>query len=387
MGANVNTGKGSGLGTRGNLESPKPVTFSAIVPPDESPKDAELRRQMIEYNMRDIGSVVAEIDIEEEGSDSWSDGLNDEDDDEGDDEEEDNDNYGDEEDDSQHDGSTDEDEDTFGRSKRRVLNDKYMKEMLSLEKKLNSMTLQNIGPGSSVSKSAKVDVKDEEMDRNDQNNDAHQDAKIPEEVRFASKLDIQDSSSPATSQILDSHSGKSGSHPFQVPITERAPSGEPKVPQSTKKASRFKNARSGLLAEDSKFNRRPATTTPSTGSKAPTSSAGVVEGLRTPTTTPAVASVPSSSPQPPSGAHSATIVERPYSSTSSTAPTEPDDLDSALLQQQVATEYHIMRNRMIHRQGGFLASAAEEANDGRVDLEEEGEKKVSRFKAAKVRMR
>ncbi|MCJ1462986.1 hypothetical protein MMC07_001590 [Pseudocyphellaria aurata] len=381
MGENVNTGKGFGLEPRRNSEAPKADVFSAIVPTGESPKDAELRRQMIEYNMREIGSVVAEIDIEEEGSDSWSEGLKDEDDDEEDDGEEENSDYGEEEDDSQPDGSTDEDEDAFGRSKRRVLDNKYVKEMLALEKKLNSMTMRNTGPGSSRSKSAKVDVKD------DQNNDAHQDAKVPKEVRFASKLDIQDQSSPASSQTLDSHSGSSGIRPLQAPITERAPSGEPRVPQSTKRVSRFKNARSGSSAEDSKVN-SPAATSPGTGLKAPTSSADAVKGDRTTKNTPAVTPVPSSSPQPPSGAHASTIIERPYSSTSSTAPTEPDNLDSALLQQQVTTEYHNMRNRMIQRQGGFLASAAEEANDGRVELDEEGgEKKVSRFKAAKLRMR
>lgn len=387
MRANVNPTIGSGLDARSNSKAPRAEPFSAIVPAEESPRDAELRRQMIQYNMRDVGSVVAEIDVEEEGSESWSEGT--EADDDEDDEEEDNDYYGEEEEESQNGSSTDEDEDKFGRSKRRVLDDKYVKEMLALEKKLKSTTLRNIGPESRVSKSVKVDLKNEEVDRNEQKNKAHQDAKIPpaKEVRFASKLDIQDSSSPATSQGLDTHSGKNRRRPFESPINERAPSGEPsKAPQSTKKVSLFKHGRNGLSADDSKLSGHPASTLAGEGSKALMGSIGIERSLAESTSTPAVA-IQSSPPKPPSGPHAAKVIERPYSSTSTTAPPEPDDLDPSLLQQQVASEYHNMRNRMIQRQGGFLASAEEEANDGAVELEDGGERKVSRFKAAKLRMR
>lgn len=386
MGANVNPTKGPGLDERSNSKTPRAEPFSAIVPSEESPRDAELRRQMIQYNMRDVGSVVAEIDLEEEGSESWSEGM--EADDDEDDEEEDNDYYDEEEEDSQNGSSTDEDEDKFGRSKRRILDDKYVKEMLALEKKLNSTTLRNIGPESRVSKSVKVDLKNEEVDRNEERNNAHQDAKIPpiKEVRFASTLDVQDSSSPATSQSLATKSSKSRRRPFESPINERAPSGEPSKASQSTKVSLFKHGRNGLSAEDSKLSSHPASTLAGEGSKAPMGSIGVERGLAESTSTPAVA-IQSSPPKPPSGPHAAKVIERPYSSTSTTAPSEPDDLDPSLLQQQVASEYHNMRNRMIQRQGGFLASAEEEANDGVVELEDGGERKVSRFKAAKLRMR
>lgn len=385
MGAKLDPNQGPILEAGGNLKAPKTEPFSAIVPSEEPPRDAELRREMIEYNMRDIGSVVAEIDLEEEGYEPWLEGGEAEDDEEDEDED---DNYGDEEEYSEHGSSTDEDEDEFGRSKRRVLDDKYLKEMRALEKKLNSMTLRNIGPESRASKSVKVDLENEEVDRIEQN-DAHQDAKIrpTKEVRFASKLDIQESPSPATSQIFDKHGDKGETRPFKSSISERAPSGESsKSLESTKKVSRFKNGRNGLSAEDPKLRNCPAATLPGSASKAPIISIGTESSLLKSTSTPAVAPTPLSSPQTPSGPHAAKIIERPYSSTSTTAPPEPDDLDPVLLQQQVATEYRNMRNRMIQRQGGFLASAAEEANDGAVELEEGGERKVSRFKAAKLRM-
>ena len=341
---------------------------------------------MIQYNMRDVGSVVAEIDLEDEDSEPWSEEGEEED--EGEDGD---DNYGEEEEDSQHGNSTDEDEeDEFGRSKRRVLDDKYLKEMLALEKKLNSMTLRNIGSEPRASKSVKVGLKNEDLDRKEQNNNAHQDAKIlpTKEVRFARKWDIQDSSSPATSQIVDSQSDRIRKRSFQSLVNERAPLGEPsKASQSAKSVSRFKNERTGPSAEDTKLYSRPLATVPVTSSEAPMSSTGIKRSLHTAQATTADAPIPLSPPQPPSGPHAATIIERPYSSMPTMAPPEPDDLDPSLLQQQVATEYHNMRNRMIQRQGGFLTSALEEENEGSVELEAEGgERKVSRFRAAKLRM-
>ena len=391
MGANVNTTKDPRSEPRGKSKTPKTEPFSAIVPVEESTRDAELRRQMLEYNMRDIGSVVAEINLEEQGSESWSEGEDDDEDDGsnyGEEEKDDSDDYRGDEKNSQHGSDTDEDEDEdqFGRSTRRVLDDKYVKEMQALEKKLNSMTLRNIGPESRVSKLLQVDLENEKVDRNKQNNNAQKDAKAPstKEVRFASELDIQDSSSPASSRIIDSHSSKK--RPLQSPRNEQVVSGESSKALQSTKVSRFKNERIGLAADDSKLSNRPTATSPGTGSKGTMSAAGVEKRLPKPKSTSAFESIVSSPPQPPSGPHAATVIERPYSSTSTKAPIEPDDLDPSLLQQQVATEYHSMRNRMIQRQGGFLASAAEEANHGRIELEDGEERKVSRFKAAKLRM-
>ena len=61
---------------------------------------------------------------------------------------------------------------------------------------------------------------------------------------------------------------------------------------------------------------------------------------------------------------------------------EPDEMDPQLLHQEVATEYHRMRNRMIQRQGGFMME--EESKIIPLTEEEGGPKKVSRFKAARL---
>lgn len=61
---------------------------------------------------------------------------------------------------------------------------------------------------------------------------------------------------------------------------------------------------------------------------------------------------------------------------------EPDNMDSNLLHQEAATEYHKMRNLMIHRQGGFMKE--DESEIVPLTEEEGGPKKMSRFKAARL---
>jgi unconventional prefoldin RPB5 interactor 1 len=63
-------------------------------------------------------------------------------------------------------------------------------------------------------------------------------------------------------------------------------------------------------------------------------------------------------------------------------PAEPDEMDPYLLHQEVATEYHKMRNTMIQRQGGFVKE--EESEIVPFTEEEGGPRKMSRFKAARL---
>ncbi|KAK4692476.1 hypothetical protein P7C71_g4739, partial [Lecanoromycetidae sp. Uapishka_2] len=103
-----------------NTEIPKvKKPFDPIIPANESPEDAALRRQMIQYNMDEVGAVVAELDLDEDNdsADEYS------------------------EDGSDENSSVEEDEDQFGRTKRRVLDDGYRAQMEALQKKLT-----NIGP-------------------------------------------------------------------------------------------------------------------------------------------------------------------------------------------------------------------------------------------------
>ena len=65
-----------------------------------------------------------------------------------------------------------------------------------------------------------------------------------------------------------------------------------------------------------------------------------------------------------------------------TAMADPDELDPQLLHQEVATEYHKIRNRMVQKQGGFLQE--DESEIVPFTEEEGGPKKISRFKAARL---
>ena len=248
-----------------------------VIPSNESPEDAALRRQMIQYNMSEVNNIVAEMNLDDEASDaSYSDTDSEK---------------------TLDDASLDEDEDSFGRTKRRMLSDEYLAEMRALEQKLNAKALQNVGPNPTADPSTVTSSheREEQPPMQPTTNSVQTPQKPPatKGVRFAEKLDIQPS----------------------LPPPARSPP-PPTPPQSTKPI------------------------------------------------------------------HSSKIIERPYSPTPNPTPSGPDDLDPALLQQQVKTEYNRMRNRMIQRQGGFTAQ--EDGAEVPLTEEEGGPRKMSRFKAARL---
>ncbi len=81
---------------------------------------------MIQYNLSEVNNIVAEMNLDDEASDASNSDASSED--------------------IPDDSSLDEDEDKFGRTKRRVLSDEYLAEMRALEQKLNAKAIQNIGP-------------------------------------------------------------------------------------------------------------------------------------------------------------------------------------------------------------------------------------------------
>lgn len=259
-------------------EPPKEETLrrQPVIPANESAEDAALRRQMIQYSMSEVNNIVAEMNLDDEASNaSYSDAGSEE---------------------VPDDSSLDEDEDKFGRTKRRVLSDDYLAEMRALEQKLNAKAIQNVGPNAPLEASTLAsDHEIEEQTPMQSKSNSATNPPATKAVRFAEELDIQ------------------------------SPPSQPALP--------------------------PA---------------------------------PTQTPQPPpkpKPTHSNTIIERPYTTTS-THPPEPDEYDPALLQQQVRTEYHELRNRMIQRQGGFT----DPGDRAEVPLSEAegGPKKMSRFKAARL---
>ena len=350
-----------------DLESP-------IIPADDSPEDAALRRQMLEYNINEVGAVVAEIELDED-DESLSDAS-----------------YTDDEgEDSSDAGSRVEDEDEYGRTTRLVLGDVYFEEMRALEKKLNASAIQNVGPHANGIPSPVIEkvINSASGDDSSEGPSSHPSrSSISKGVRFAEELDIQE----ATPKDQRHGIAKPVSRTIEDTIVERITpvDGSTEPAAAPKKVSRFKRAIAGdhttsspkvasnVPVADNIVERKPSKISASS------KSISTRYHLRDETAFTALDSTREVPTGPPNRTHAPTVIERPYSATAET-PTavEPDGLDPTLLHQQVASEYHRMRNRMIQRQGGFLATDEEKAETPLTE-EEGGAPKISRFKAARL---
>ncbi|KAJ4298997.1 hypothetical protein N0V90_004241 [Kalmusia sp. IMI 367209] len=307
------------------------ILSKAVVPDTDSAEEAALRREMIQYGLSEVNDVVAELDLEDE---------DDEDD-------------FDEEYDSDEDS---EEEDKFGRSTRRVLDDDYLKQMQDLEKKLNARMVENLGPSSALideagdARTLRVRKDDEfEQSMSTAFPGSVEDSAAKKGVRFADDIDISDAPPPPAEPSV----------PIKLPptmsdtIIERAPSvpQPPSLPSRAARVSRFKSARA--------------------------TSNGPPPMLPSP-------AVPEPPPVPtgPSGRVLATKVSEHIAYTSE--PQAPDEFDPVMHDREIQAEYHKLRNKMVQQQGGFK-STEEDDEDAFVEERNGKTKKVSRFKAAKLK--
>ena len=153
----------------------RPIDFhSPHVPVDESPEDAAMRRQMLQYNMQEVGAVVAELDLEEDDSEGFSS----------------------EEDELELDSATD-DEDKYGRTTTRVISDEYRQKMLDMERRLNAQMMQNVGPeyttateNDARAKQTGVPTAMQQNDDNLHKLEPPKESRDTKSVRFAGNLDI-----------------------------------------------------------------------------------------------------------------------------------------------------------------------------------------------------
>lgn len=331
-----------------------------VIPSGESEEDARMRSEMLAYGMSEIGSVVAELELES-GSE-WD------------------------EDDYTDDEITD-DEDQYGRSTRKVVDEDIHKRMRELEEKLGVRGMINMGstPSADISIEktepeagiAQIKITQEAVDaqaklaKEEELAAAKSDKKENKKkgVRFSEDLDI----SPAPdAQPLALPSRPKVTAPVVVPapisdiVERKAPAAvAPPAAPAPKKMSRFKAAR-GAGPSPAFIPPTPVFTSARSDREVPTG--------------------------PANATLASTVVERDSSPSSNVA--EPDELDPALLQQEAATEYHKLRNKMIMKEGGFSKKPLGERvdKDGTI-LEEEQEylvdadgqpKKLSRFMAARL---
>ncbi|KAF2438111.1 hypothetical protein P171DRAFT_437193 [Karstenula rhodostoma CBS 690.94] len=305
----------------------------AIVPDTDTPEEAALRQEMLQYGLSEVNDVVAELNLETDDEHME------------DDYDEDYDGY---------DSEISEEEDKFGRSTRRVLSDDYVQEMRELEKKLNARMLENVGPNSELLEKAgdarTLRVRNDDEFEQTITTATPSDASTSKKgVRFAGDAAIPDAPQPAAQPSV----------PIKLPptisetIVERAPS----VPQSPSasikpaKQSRFKSAR--------------ATT----------------NGPPAFLPTPAVPEPPPVPTGPKGSILASTVAEHtPHPS----EPQVPDELDPVIHNREITAEYHKLRNKMIQQQGGFNPTEEDEL-DPLVEERNGQTKRVSRFKAAKLK--
>jgi len=316
----------------------------AVIPEDESLEDAQRRREMLAYSMNEIGPIVAELELEEGNSDDDFDDVDELDDEElglegamGED-------------------TSDEEEDEFGRTTKKVVSDDYRQQMLDLEKQLQERIIGNLGPRPMEEDHPDINVDelkrlvirgDDEKQSTEKSMEATTGKKT---VRFAEGLDVQRIRSKPNVASAPSPSSQTTT-PMEDTVLERSSTTiAPSTPiaLTPSKISRFKQI------------------------KAETAS-----------------SVPSA-PELPKASRDGIlldeVLERDTTPAIPAAPTEPDEMDPEIQQRQLTNEYYRLRNSMIRQQGGF--KSADEVDDGEGPLMEERDgkvKKVSRFRAARMR--
>ncbi|EAU34389.1 predicted protein [Aspergillus terreus NIH2624] len=340
---------------------------------DESPEDAQLRREMIRYGLDEVGAVVAELELDEEASDVSIDDYDD-----------------------VYDYDDEEEEDEFGRS-RTVLDEDYHRQMRELEAKLNARGMWNMGKDTAT---LPDEVKKEleqpavvRVERTSDSADKLAEKKKPKKkVAFADDLDIAPAPKPPVSEKKVTPVRQSDIPVVSDAVVERSEAADKAASSSNapKKTSRFKSTRGApgtALTE-------PSLAPTLCGDKA----------LRKPVTSASPSSLPlfpakpqESKPfsQPISDLSDAqpahrgpegkiladTLVEREISDDAA-APPEPDELDEQLHRKEIASEFYRMRNRVIQQNGGFL----EEPEQVPVEPEE-APRRVSKFRAARMSSR
>ncbi|KAJ5579798.1 uncharacterized protein N7459_005783 [Penicillium hispanicum] len=348
---------------------------------DESPEEARLRREMLQYGIDEVGAIVAELELDEDGSEFSVD-------------------------DEDYDFETEEEEeDEFGRS-HTVLSDEYHQQMRELEAKLNARGMWNMGKDTQTF----PEEVQQEIEQPAPANDAQPDSaagdstkgkKPKKRVAFANDLDIAPTSEPPKPQPPVAEKRSLPPQP-DVPVltdaiverTDRTQEPQPATAGVPKKVSRFKSARSAPPTAEADKN----TSTSSKHSKFAEArlarkQANTVPSAIPPTLFPATPHEPKpfstpiadiatdpSTPRPPQGKTLADqLVERDIAPGAARAP-EPDELDEEMHRREIASEFYNIRNRMIQNNGGFVNNDAE-----MVPIETEEQPRVSKFKAARMR--
>ncbi|KAL8963922.1 MAG: hypothetical protein Q9183_004844 [Haloplaca sp. 2 TL-2023] len=349
------------------VQNPGKGSFKPTIPNSEPAEDVKLRQEMIKYNMDEVGAVVAEMNLDDDESDQSSAGESTEV------------SAGESTEESEYRNSSDDDEDQWGMSRKRAIGEDYVKEMQALERKMNSGSVQNVGPHASVQHLLQAEKELEVgQDGNPVRARAEPASVQPgkKAVRFAESLDIQEHPPSPIGGAQHQPTKARSSMPVSATVTERktsatnADSIAAPIPAPRRKVSQFKSSKLAAAADNTPH----LTFKESNGGQVKTASLSAL-------TPPAR---PKMNPTGPLGRTHASVIERPYvEQVKKDSVPAPDGFDESLLQQELKVDYHRSRNRMIQKQGGFLGPEEKENEEG--PLTDENGKKISKFKAARLR--
>ncbi|KAI0601592.1 Prefoldin subunit-domain-containing protein [Biscogniauxia sp. FL1348] len=344
-------------------EEQQNIISDPVRPADDSPEDAAMREDMIRYNKEtmefEMAPIVAELQLEEGSTDGDFD----------------SDDY-----DYDYDDDDDDDEDQWGRSKSGVVDDEWKLQMLELKERLSKHTFNHPKP-------AKGGEEEDDSD-GDETKEGIGRIVVRHENPAVSQENIADKpvSNGATENPTATSEGKKSVRFAQTLDIAEEPvavseAQQPKQPEV--------NPISDVMERTTSTTSRPSKPTTDAPMKKPSR----FRASRTPDAAAAAAAkVPALAIAPerpvdqtryaPSGPEGRTLAASVLERAPAAEAREPDELDANLLQQQVAVEYHKMRNRFIHRQGGFMKE--DENPIQPLDEEEGGPRRVSRFKAARL---
>ncbi|KAI2708458.1 hypothetical protein CBS147332_6519 [Penicillium roqueforti] len=334
---------------------------------NESAEEARLRREMLDYGINEVGAIVAELEMDESGSDISFDEEYD------------------------YDYDEEDNEDEHGRSHTR-LPAEYHQQMMELEAKLNARGLMNMGKDIET---FPEEVQHEIATPAEVETSIKENKKPKKRVAFADDLDIAPVPTPPT--IAERTSAVRAEPQVLadsiVERTNRAPEPSPATPTVPKKASRFRSARAAAPAS-------PANGSVTTGATTVNPVQVTESRLRkqantTPSAVPPVLfparpkeprpfSAPISDviekPSPPQFPHDRTLAEKVFErqvKTGAAVAPELDHYDEELHQKQIASEFFNMQRRI-------NGAPKDDEEQDTLPPEEDQPKRVSKFKASRM---
>jgi unconventional prefoldin RPB5 interactor 1 len=339
-----------------------------VIPEDESPEDARLRREMLEYHLNEVGNVVAQIDLDDATMNIDPDDYDEDDSSSYHTTSE----YLDDEDTPYTTGqSEDEDsEDEYGRSKCSQITPEYRKQMEELHNKL----IGNLGPA----------PKDDEI--------ADADPEInPKDVRKLVIREKRNSTSSASSESSEKRPGSKkrvsfaesldvadpGSPPFKAQKLSEAENAVPVVDTISERSTATSHSLPRRLSNDGVSQFKKLRAAPITGTDSPAEADCDLDMEDAPVI---------GEPTPPTDAIMSTNLKERMPARPTTSAPSLDDPGAVAQRRELAAEYYRRRNDMIKQQGGFKSTDEEEEELGGLMEEKDGKvKKVSRFMAARLK--